>query len=122
MRVIECMIHWQQVAKLRLSPELLFRPHIPVLALRRLIFVAQKFKITVCRSADEMLRIRPLWERLRAARKYSVFQNFDLNLLAATRFAEREEPYVVCAESEHGSAIVPAVLHRGDGTIRLLGE
>lgn len=69
-----------------------------------------------------MLRIRPLWNRLRAAGKYTVFQNFDLNLLAAARFAEREEPYVICAESERGAAIVPAVLRRGDGTIRLLGE
>ena len=53
---------------------------------------------------------------------YTVFQNFELNLLAAARFAEREEPYVVCVESERGAAIVPAVLRRRDGTIRLLGE
>jgi CelD/BcsL family acetyltransferase involved in cellulose biosynthesis len=90
--------------------------------LRRLIKVAQKLKITVCRSADEMLRIRPLWKWLCASGKYTVFQNFDLNLLAAERFAEREEPYVICAESERGAAIVPAALRRGDGTIRLLGE
>jgi CelD/BcsL family acetyltransferase involved in cellulose biosynthesis len=45
-----------------------------------------------------------------------------LNLLAAARFAEREEPYVVCAESERGAAIVPAVLRQSDGSIRLLGE
>lgn len=84
--------------------------------------MAQKLKITVCRSADEMLRIRPLWERLYASGRYTVFQAFDLNLLAADRFAEREEPLVICAESERGAAIVPAVLRRGDGTIRLLGE
>ena len=87
-----------------------------------LSFVSKSLRITVCRSAEEMLRIRPLWEALRAAGKYSVFQSFDLNLLAAARFAEREEPYVICAESERGAAIVPAVLRRGDGTIRLLGE
>lgn len=69
-----------------------------------------------------MLRVRPLWERLRAAGKYTVFQSFDLNLLAATRFAVREEPYVVCVESKNGAAIVPAALRQGDGTIRLLGE
>lgn len=69
-----------------------------------------------------MLRIRPLWEELCADGRYTVFQNFELNLLAATRFAEREEPYVVCAESARGAAIVPAVLRRSDGTIRLLGE
>jgi CelD/BcsL family acetyltransferase involved in cellulose biosynthesis len=90
--------------------------------LQRLIFVAQNLKITVCRSAEEMLEIRPLWEELRAAGKYTVFQGFDLNLLAADRFAEREEPLVICAESERGAAIVPAALRRSDRTIRLLGE
>jgi len=69
-----------------------------------------------------MLRIRPLWEALRAAGKYTVFQNFDLNLLAAARFAEREEPYVICVESEQGAAIIPASVRRSDETIRLLGE
>jgi CelD/BcsL family acetyltransferase involved in cellulose biosynthesis len=69
-----------------------------------------------------MLRIRPLWVELCADGRYTVFQNFELNLLAATRFAEREEPYIVCAESERGAAIVPAVLRQSDGSIRLLGE
>jgi CelD/BcsL family acetyltransferase involved in cellulose biosynthesis len=69
-----------------------------------------------------MMRIRPVWEELCAEGKYTVFQNFELNLLAAERFAEREEPYVVCAESERGTAIVPAALRHSDGTIRLLGE
>jgi len=84
--------------------------------------VAQSLKITVCRSAEEMLRLRALWEQLCPAGNYTVFQRFDLNLLAAERFAEREEPYVICAESERGAAIVPAALRRGDGTIRMLGE
>jgi CelD/BcsL family acetyltransferase involved in cellulose biosynthesis len=69
-----------------------------------------------------MLRLRPLWESLCAAGQYTVFQAFDLNLLAAERFAEREEPYIVCAESSNGAAIVPAVQRRRDGTIRMLGE
>lgn len=68
------------------------------------------------------MRLRPLWESLCAAGNYTVFQGFELNLLAAERFAEREEPYVVCAESSGGSAIIPAVQRRRDGTIRLLGE
>jgi CelD/BcsL family acetyltransferase involved in cellulose biosynthesis len=69
-----------------------------------------------------MLRIRPLWEALLAAGKYTVFQDFDLNLLAADRFAQREEPYVVCVESEQGAAIVPASVRLSAGTLRLLGE
>ena len=87
-----------------------------------LSLVAKTLKIIVCRSAEEMLRIRPLWKSLREAGDYTVFQSFDLNLLAAARFADSEEPYVVCAESERGAAIVPAVVRRGDGTVRLLGE
>jgi CelD/BcsL family acetyltransferase involved in cellulose biosynthesis len=84
--------------------------------------VAQKLKITICRSAEEMLRIRPLWESLYAEGCYTIFQSFGLNLLAAEKFAEREEPYVICAESSNGAAIVPAVVRRKDGMIRLLGE
>jgi CelD/BcsL family acetyltransferase involved in cellulose biosynthesis len=87
-----------------------------------LVHVTQSAKITVCRSAEEMLRIRPLWESLYAGGRYTLFQNFELNLLAADRFAEREEPYVVCVESGQGAAIVPASVRRSDGTIRLLGE
>jgi CelD/BcsL family acetyltransferase involved in cellulose biosynthesis len=69
-----------------------------------------------------MQRLRPLWERLYTAGNYTVFQSFGLNLLAAERFADREEPYVVCAESDRGAAIVPAVLRHRDGTVRLMGE
>ena len=76
----------------------------------------------MCTSARELGDIRPLWERLVASGSYSVFQDFDLNLLASEMFAGREEPFVICAESSHGTAIIPAVIrHRGQ-TIRLLGE
>lgn len=84
--------------------------------------MAQKPKITICRTPDEVLRVRPLWKELCVAGNYSVFQSFDLNLLAAARFADREEPYVVCVDSPNGAAIVPAAIRRKDGTIRLLGE
>ena len=87
-----------------------------------LSMVRQSLKITVCRSAGEMLRLRPLWESLCAAGSHTVFQNFDLNLIAAERFAGREQPYVVCAEALSGAAIVPAALRHRDGSIRLLGE
>jgi CelD/BcsL family acetyltransferase involved in cellulose biosynthesis len=68
------------------------------------------------------MQLQPLWESLLAAGNYTVFQSFDLNLLAAVRFADREQPYVVCAEGPGGVAIVPAVLRYGDGTIRMLGD
>ena len=68
------------------------------------------------------MRLRPLWTSLCAEGNCTVFQSSDLNLLAAARFAEREEPHVICAESSSGAAIVPAAVRRKDGAIRLLGE
>jgi CelD/BcsL family acetyltransferase involved in cellulose biosynthesis len=79
-------------------------------------------KITICRSVEAMRRLRPLWESLCADRRYTVFQNFGLNFLAAEHFAGREEPYVIRAESPGGAAIIPAALRKSDGSIRLLGE
>jgi CelD/BcsL family acetyltransferase involved in cellulose biosynthesis len=84
--------------------------------------VQKSAKITVCTSAEELLRLRPLWEALWKSCRYTVFQNFNLNLLAAERFAGREQPYVVCVESPGGAAIVPAALRYSDHSIRLLGE
>jgi CelD/BcsL family acetyltransferase involved in cellulose biosynthesis len=97
-------------------------PHIPVLPSARLTNVPQKVKIRICRSAEELFRIRPLWEQLCATGNYTIFQSFDLNLLAAQRFAGREEPYVICAENSSGVAIVPAALRHRDNSIRLLGD
>ena len=82
----------------------------------------QRPKILTCHSVEELLQIRPIWESLYADGKYTIFQDFWLNLLAAQRFAGREQPYVVCAETANGVAIVPAVLRLRDQTIRLLGE
>lgn len=84
--------------------------------------VRQSATITVYRSARELVGIRPIWEALAGSGDYTIFQDFDLNLLAARMFAGREEPFVVCAESVHGTAIVPAVARHRDGTLRLLGE
>jgi CelD/BcsL family acetyltransferase involved in cellulose biosynthesis len=84
--------------------------------------VGQGVKITVCTSAEEMLRLRSLWEQLWKSGCYTVFQDFRINLLAAERFAGREQPYVVCAQSPNGAAIVPAALRHSDHSIRLLGE
>ena len=98
------------------------KAHIPVLAFTRLIHVGQGAKITVCTSAEEMLRLRSLWELLGKSAGYTIFQDFRINLLAAERFAGREQPYVVCAERPNGAAIVPAALRHSDHSIRLLGE
>src|SRR5215467_9503573 len=79
-------------------------------------------KITILRSAQAMLGARPLWESILSERPHTVFQRFDLNLLAARMFAGREEPFIVCAESSNGAAIVPAAICHQGGCLRLLGE
>lgn len=84
--------------------------------------MGQNLKITVCTSADELLRLRPLWAQLLSGGNFTVFQDFRWNHLAAERFADREQPYVVCAESSNSAAIIPAVLRKSDNSIRLLGE
>jgi CelD/BcsL family acetyltransferase involved in cellulose biosynthesis len=66
--------------------------------------------------------MRPLWEQLCGNGNATVFQDFRWNLLAAERFADREQSYVICAENEGGAAIVPAVLRKSDNSLRLLGE
>src|SRR5690348_6133190 len=79
-----------------------------------------------------MQQLRPLWEHLCAAQPHTIFQDFELNLLAARMFAGREAPYIVCAETSYGMAIVPAVVRSREpafglgglkeGSLRLLGE
>ncbi|HKW76949.1 MAG TPA: GNAT family N-acetyltransferase [Terriglobales bacterium] len=79
-------------------------------------------KLTIFRSAAELEKLRPLWERLCRSTPITIFQQFELNRLAAELFAGREQPFVVSAEASYGAAIVPAVVRQSDGTIRLLGE
>lgn len=79
-------------------------------------------KVTVCRSARDLIKIEPLWRFLCSGSEATVFQNFDLNLLAAQAFSGREEPFVVAAEASFGAAIVPAVQRQSHNSLHLLGE
>lgn len=79
-------------------------------------------RVTICSSVWELENLRSRWEFIANVCQHTIFQDFDWNLLAATIFADRETPYVVCAEASYGIAIVPAVRRRADGTLRLLGE
>lgn len=91
-----------------------------LLALLRLNNVLQ---LQILRSAQEIWRLQPVWERLRRDH-HSIFQEFDWNLLAARIFANREAPHVIYAHASFGEAIIPAVLRRRSGgtEIGLLGE
>ena len=79
-------------------------------------------QVTIIRSAQEMAGLRPAWEFLSTSGRATIFQDFHWNLLALTMFAGREEPFVVCAKTSYGVAIVPAAIRRSDSTLRLLGE
>ena len=63
--------------------------------------------------------MRGLWEQL--ARDATIFQSFCWNQLAASCFARREQPYVICCESDSGAALIPAAIRR-DGSTSLMGE
>jgi hypothetical protein len=52
--------------------------------------------------------------------RYTLFQSYAWNEIAARLFAERERPYVVVAESDSGAAIIPACVRRE--SVSLLGE
>ena len=77
-------------------------------------------RVIVARSAQEMERVKPAWDELQTAGKYTIFQSFKWNQLAARVFAARESPCVVFAETEGGAAIVPAAVTKRHLT--LLGE
>ena len=73
----------------------------------------------IIENAAEFEAVRGLWEQL--AREATIFQSFAWSQLAAACFARREQPYVICCESDSGAALIPAVIRR-DGSTSLLGE
>lgn len=79
-------------------------------------------RVTIARSAGEMDRLRPAWERLAGSNRHSIFQQFAWNRLAAQVFADREAPYVLYAESGSGAALLPAAIGREGSLIVFLGE
>ena len=73
----------------------------------------------IIQNAADFQGIRSLWEQL--ARDSTIFQSFCWSQLAASCFARREQPYVICCESDSGAALIPAVIRR-DGSTSLMGE
>jgi CelD/BcsL family acetyltransferase involved in cellulose biosynthesis len=82
-------------------------------------------RITIAHSTDEIANLRPVWEQFEAAPRYTLFQSFRWNHLAAKIFGDqagRETPYVVFAETSAGRAIVPAAISAEHQCVTLLGE
>lgn len=90
----------------------------------RLCVQKSVLRVEVLRSAQELCRLRPAWEKLAVAGDTTIFQDFGWNLLAARMFDGREAPCVIWAHNSCGEAIIPAVLRHDDGrrSVRLLGE
>ena len=79
-------------------------------------------RIVIARSAAEMDRLRPAWQRLYASGQYTRFQSFSWNRLAAATFSRHDWPNVVYVENGAGEAIIPAVLTEGGARVGFLGE
>ena len=75
----------------------------------------------VARSAAEMESLRSAWNSLWNP-ELTLFQSYRWNVLAAKIFAQREEPYVVFAESDSGVALLPAAINHQERYISFLGE
>ncbi len=79
-------------------------------------------RVIICSSVWELELLRSRWEGICREGRYTIFQNFAWNLLAAKIFRDREAPFVVCAEASYGLVIIPTVRRLSDGTLRLFGE
>ncbi|MCU1311253.1 MAG: hypothetical protein JWO20_2378 [Candidatus Angelobacter sp.] len=79
-------------------------------------------RVVIAKSADEMRKLRPAWERIYNENDHTLFQRYEWNELAARFFAGREEPLVVMAEDDSGVAIIPAAINIKKRHLTLLGE
>jgi CelD/BcsL family acetyltransferase involved in cellulose biosynthesis len=79
-------------------------------------------KVKIVENHTDMGRIKRYWDALYRSgdRPYTLFQSFTFNLIAARVFSDRERPYVVVAESDNGTAIIPACIRKA--SLSLLGE
>ena len=82
------------------------------------------------RSVAEFECLRPRWEELFRSSvadplsQVTVFQSFDLNLLAARIFSHCA-PHVVLSETSFGATLIPAAIggdEDGKQSLRFLGE
>ncbi len=88
---------------------------------RLTLWVESVSRVTVCSSVGELEKLRARWKAICRVGRYTIFQDFDWNLLAARIFSDREVPFTVCVEASYGLVIIPTVRRR-DRTLRLLGE
>lgn len=79
------------------------------------------FRLRVARNVAEIESLGSAWDSLMNPR-LTLFQKHRWNLLAASIFGAREEPYFIFAENDNGAAILPSVIQLQSGTISFAGE
>jgi CelD/BcsL family acetyltransferase involved in cellulose biosynthesis len=62
----------------------------------------------IAKTHHEISKLRYLWEALERRQPATMFQSFAWNHTAAAAFSDRETPFVIYSESDHGAALVPA--------------
>ena len=76
----------------------------------------------IARTHQEISRLRYLWQEIESQRPGTMFQSFAWNYAAACAFSEREAPFVIYAENDHGAALIPAAIDQFRRRLMLLGE
>ena len=74
----------------------------------------------IARTHQEISKLRYLWEGLERRQPATMFQSFAWNYTAAAAFCDREAPFVIYSESDHGAALIPAASSRNH--LGFLGE
>jgi CelD/BcsL family acetyltransferase involved in cellulose biosynthesis len=79
------------------------------------------FQIRVAKTIHELDRLRSRWQGLLTP-EHTVFQSFAWSRMAMAMFSSTATPHVVVAESDSGTAIIPAVVGGGGSYVGMLGE
>jgi CelD/BcsL family acetyltransferase involved in cellulose biosynthesis len=74
----------------------------------------------IARTHQEISRLRYAWEALERLQPATMFQSFAWNQTAAAAFGDRESPFVIYSETDHGAALIPAATTRD--RLAFLGE
>lgn len=77
-------------------------------------------RVVIAQNIEEIERLSGLWERLYAgSQSATMFQSSALNRLAA-QMLQRDQPFVVAAQTDSGAAIIPAAI--SNSALALLGD
>lgn len=74
----------------------------------------------ISRTQQEITRLRYLWQDIERQQPATMFQSYAWNRTAAAAFADRDDPFIIYAESDDGAALIPAAANHG--RLSLLGE